>query len=82
MRKLFTSLAAASTLALFVSAAQAECFGGHNVTASTAPIEESVAISTYDGSLTPPAAEEEKTAFAAATPACEEGDKDCAVATK
>ncbi len=82
MRKLFTSIAATSALALFASAAQAECFGGHNVTASTAPTEETVAMSTYDGSLTPPAAEEEKTAVAVASPACEEGDKDCAPATK
>lgn len=82
MRKLFTSLAAASALALVSSAAQAECFGGHNVTASTAPAEADVAMSTYDGSLTPPAAEEEKTADAASAPVCAEGDKDCTPAAK
>ncbi len=82
MRKLFTSLAAASALAVLASAAQAECFGSHNVTASTAPTGSDVTMSTYDGSLTQPAAEEEKTADAAAAPVCAEGDKDCAPATK
>ena len=83
MQKLLTTFAAASAMVLVASAAQADCYGSHNVTASKAPAEESVTMSTYDGALVPPVAEEtEKTTETAATPACAEGDKDCAAGTE
>jgi hypothetical protein len=76
MRKLLT---AAAALALMASAAQAECYGDHNVTASSEKPQQSVAVSTYDGANTPVLTDEEKTAEAA-KPVCAEGDKDCAPA--
>ena len=83
MQKLLTTLAAASALVLVASAAQADCYGNHNVTASKAPADEAVSMSTYDGAVAPPVAEEAKdTAEAATTPVCAEGDKDCATGTE
>ena len=76
MRKLLT---AAAALALMASAAQAECYGDHNVTASSEKPQQGVALSTYDGANAPVLTDEEKTAEAA-KPACAEGDKDCAPA--
>jgi hypothetical protein len=76
MRKLLT---AAAALALMASAAQAECYGDHNVTASSEKPQQSVAVSTYDGANAPVLTDEEKTAEAA-KPVCAEGDKDCAPA--
>jgi hypothetical protein len=75
MRKLLT---AAAALGLMASAAQADCYGDHNVTASSEKPQQSVAVSTYDGANAP-VLTEEKTAEAA-KPACAEGDKDCAPA--
>ena len=71
MRKLLTGLGAAAVLALLASATQADCFDGH-VTAS-APSEEKIAMSTYDG--TPPVVEEEKADAEAR--ACPAGAADC-----
>lgn len=74
MRTILTSLAATSALALFATAASAECYSGHKaVTASADQAQESVAMSTYDG--TPPAVDTEAKAEAAAVPApCAEGE--------
>lgn len=83
MHKLLTAFAAASALALSATAAQAECPGSHNVTASMAPSQEAVSMSTYDGALAPPAVEEEaKVADAAAAQACADGEKECAAGTE
>jgi hypothetical protein len=76
MRKLLT---AAAALALMASAAQAECYGDHDVTASSEKPQQGVAMSTYDGANAPVLTDEEKTAEAA-KPVCAEGDKDCAPA--
>jgi hypothetical protein len=74
MTKLLT---AAAALALMATAAQADCYGNHNVTASAEKPREGVAMSTYDGATAPPAVTDEaKPAEASATP-CEEGE-DCA----
>ena len=80
MHRVLTGLAAASALILAASAAQAECYGGHDVTAKVAAGEEGVAMSTYDGTLVPPAADEAKPVQAAAD--CPEGVADCAPAEK
>jgi hypothetical protein len=83
MQKLLTSLAAAAALAFSVSVAQADCYQNHNVTASVAQPDETIAMSTYDGPPARPAVEDEdKAAAAAAQPACAEGDKDCAPAAE
>jgi hypothetical protein len=82
MQKLLTAFAAASALTFCATAAQADCYGDHNVTASKAPAEESVSMSTYDGALVPPATEEAAETSEAAPPPCAEGDKDCADGTK
>lgn len=82
MHKLLTALAAASALALYATAAQAECPGNHNVTASTAPSQEAVSMSTYDGAPPQPVVQDEAASAEAATPVCAEGDKDCAAGTK
>ena len=81
MQKLLTSLAAAAALTLCASVAQADCYENHNVTAGVEQPKETVAMSTHDGPLVPPAVEgEAKTAAAATT--CAEGDKDCVPASK
>ena len=80
MHKLLTGFTVATALALFASAAQAEC-AGHNVTASKAP-KDNVAMGTYDGVTTPPVAAETEKQAEAAPPVCAEGDKDCAPATE
>lgn len=79
MTKLLSSVAVAGSLALFASAAFADCVGDHNVTASADPAKETVAMSTYDGPAVPPVAEEEDKTAAVT---CAEGDKDCTPATK
>lgn len=81
MHKLLTVTAAIAALTISATAAQADCVGNH-VMASKAPAKEVVAISTYDGALTPPAIEEDAKTAEAATPVCAEGDKDCAAGTK
>jgi len=73
MHKLLTGIAAAASIALFASAAQADCTG--HVTAEKAQSKQSVAMSTYDGKVA------QEVAKPAAT-ACAEGQKDCAPATK
>ncbi len=80
MKKLLTGFTAAAAVALFASAAQADC-SGHDVTASSER-PESVAMSTYDGPALPPAAEESEKSAQAAVPVCAEGDKDCSPATE
>jgi hypothetical protein len=81
MRTFLTTLAATSALALFATAASAECYSGHKaVTASADQAQQSVAVSTYDG--TPPALETE--AKGEATPVtapCAEGEA-CGAGTK
>ena len=74
MRTILTSLAVTSALAIFATAAHAECYSGHKaVTASADQAQENVAISTYDG--TPTAIEAEAKAEAAKVPApCAEGE--------
>ena len=82
MHKLLTAFAAASALALYATAAQAECPGNHTVTASTAPSQETVSMSTHDGTLVPPVVQDDARTAEAAAPACAEGDKDCAAGTE
>jgi hypothetical protein len=77
MRKLLT---AAAALALMASAAQAECYGDHNVTASSEKPQQGVAMSTYDGANAPVVLTDEEKTAEAAKPVCAEGDKDCAPA--
>lgn len=80
VQKLLTGFAAASALVLFASAAQAQCSGNHNVTAST-ETEQIVTMSTYDGPLVPPSIPEVQE-LAKAAAVCAEGEKDCAAGTK
>ncbi len=75
MHKVLTGLAAASALFAFVSAAQAECVGNHNVTASAAKKQETLAMSTSNGPLAPPVATEESKV--AQVTLCADGEKDC-----
>jgi len=76
-------LAAAAALALGATAAQADCYSSHNVTASKAPAEQAVSMSTHDDVPAPPVADAEAgITDDAAAPVCAEGDKDCAVGTK
>jgi hypothetical protein len=84
MQKLLTSLAAASVLAFLASAAQADCSGDHNVTASADQGQRAVAMSTHDGALPPPqiTEDDDATTEAAATPVCAEGEKDCVPASE
>ncbi len=79
MTKLLSSVAVAGSLALFASAAFADCVGNHNVTADAQATKQTVAMSTYDGPVVPPVAEEEDKTAAVT---CAEGDKDCTLATK
>lgn len=81
MRTLFTGIATASALALLASAAQA-CEWHNNVSASAGHSQQSVAMSTHDGTpLAPTVADDVQQAEAAAAIVCEDGDKDCAPAT-
>ena len=80
MRKLLTGFAAVSTLALLASAAQADCFGNHNVSASVDEQTPVAAMSTYEGPSAPPV--EETDEADASTPVCAEDEKDCAPATE
>ena len=77
MTKLLSGVAAAGALALFSSAAFADC-AGHNVTADAQSTKQTVAMSTFDGPVVQPASEEGDKAAAV----CAEGDKDCAPASK
>ncbi len=81
MRTILTTLAATSALALFATAANAECYSGHKaVSANADQAQERIAISTYDG--TPPALETAAKAEPAKVPApCAEGEV-CEDATK
>ena len=81
MRTILTGLAVTSALAMFATAANAECYSGHKaVTASADQAQESIAISTYDG--TPPAIETEAKAEASSVSApCAEGEA-CEQGTK
>ncbi len=74
MRKVLTGLGVAASIALLASAAQAECFDGHTVTARVPREPEVVAMSTEG---TQPAVEE-PAADAAAAAECPEGATDCA----
>ena len=78
MTKLLSGVAAAGALVLFSSAAFADC-SGHNVTADAQSTKQTVAISTYDGPVMAPVAEEQDKTAAVT---CAEGDKDCAPATE
>lgn len=75
LKQLLTGIAATATFALFVSAAQADCVGNHNVTASAPASQKGVAMSTYDGPPPTVTAEDAKTAEAAAS--CADGNEDC-----
>jgi hypothetical protein len=79
MKKLLT---AAAALALMATAAQADCYGGHDVTASAEKPQEGVAMSTYDGTTAPPVATDEAKPAKASTTACEPGDEGCAAEDK
>jgi hypothetical protein len=72
-----TLLTAAAALALMATAAQADCYGNHNVTASAEKPQEGVAMSTYDGAAAPPVVTEEAKPAEASVKPCEEGE-DCA----
>ncbi len=73
MRKLLTGLGFAASMALLATAAQAECFHGHDVTASVPSEPEVVAMSTTESQ--PPIVEEQ--ADSAAASECPEGATDC-----
>ena len=81
MRPILTMLAVTSTVALFATAANAECGSRHQaVTANADQAQVSVAMSTYDG--TPSAAVAETKVEATAVPVpCAEGAV-CEGATK
>ena len=81
MHKLLTAVAA-SALALFATAAQADCPGHDNVTASIAPSQDAVSMSTHDGAPPQPVVQDGTASAEAAKPACADGDKDCAAGTK
>ncbi len=80
MHKLLTGLAAASALFAFATAAQAECYGSHNVTASADTKQEAVASTAVEAApLSAPAAAEESSV--AQLTLCAEGEKDCSTET-
>ena len=79
MTKLVTGFAAASALFAFVSAAQAECFGNHKVTASAESSQETVAVSRDDGAVPPSVTVEESQVAQASL--CVDGEKECAEET-
>ena len=82
MQKTFVSLAALAAFGLAASAARADC-SGHNVTASSKPAQETVAMSTYDGAISPVIVEDSKTATeASAEKACAEGETICESGTE
>ena len=72
MQKLLTALAASAALALFATAAQAECSFHEQVTASTSTPEESVVMSTHDAAPAP----------TTATVECAPDAKDCVPTNK
>ena len=82
MRKLLTTLAAASFAALVASSASAGCFDKHQQVMASTPQEETTTVmSTHDGVL--PTLDEEKADDAkAAEPTCAEGDKECEARAK
>ena len=77
MTKLLSGVAAAGALALFSSAAFADC-AGHNVTADAQSTKQTIAMSTFDGPVVQPTSQDGDQAAAT----CAEGDKDCVPATK
>ena len=79
MRKLLTGLAAASAVLAFASAAQAECIGNHNVTASAKQTRESVTVSADKGTTALPAPREES--IVAQAKFCADGQIDCSEET-
>lgn len=80
MRPILTVLAAMPALALFATAASAECFGHKAVTADADQAQVSVAMSTFDG--TRPAIDAETKVEATVVPVpCAEGAV-CEDATK
>ena len=72
MQKLLTGLAASAALALFVTAAQADCGFHEQVTASSSAPEESVVMSTHDAPPPP----------TTATVECAPDAKDCVPTNK
>ena len=81
MRKLFTGLALASAIAFVGPVALACDLHEARVTADVTQPEQSVAMSTHDGILPPPAPVEEP-GEASAVDTCAEGGKDCAQPTE
>ena len=84
MQKAVTTIATAAALALFASAANAECFGHNDVTASAGEeTKQTVAISTYDGPVLQPTAEDAAAADTTVVDTtCSAEEKDCTPATK
>ena len=82
MRKILTSLAATAALALAVSAAQADCYGGHDVTADNVPAGQAVTISTHDDPTPPLRVETIRVSAPETATECAAGEKDCAAGTK
>lgn len=78
MKKLLGSLAATAALALFASSAQAECSFHNKQVMASAPAQESVAVSTYDGPA--PIVVEDETVQAATD--CTADQKDCVPSDK
>ena len=81
MQRILTSLAAASALALCASVAQADCYGGHAVTASAAPAGEAVTIATHDEPAPPLSVETIRVSAPGGATECAAGEKDCAEGT-
>jgi hypothetical protein len=75
MRILVCGLSVAAAIALFGSAAQADCFEGHKVTATAPDKPEIVAMSTSESTQPTPA--DEQAADAAAAPECPDGATEC-----
>ena len=83
MRKIVTTLASAAALALFATAASADCFDGHkNVTASADDGKQVVAMSTTATPVLQPAVEETKVEAAKVETVCSGDENSCTPATK
>jgi hypothetical protein len=83
MRKIVTTLVPAAALALFATAASADCFDGHkNVTASADVGKQVVAMSTTTAPVLQPVVEEMKVEPAKAEPVCSGDENSCSPATK
>jgi len=82
MTKTVTALASAAALALFASAAYADCSGAHNVTASAEKEKQVVAMTTVQEPVRQPAIEQSADKPLNAAPVCAAGKNDCPTGTE